>query len=360
MRGVLFDTLGLIDPRAFTTFGINAKPNSINPIGYFGTGLKYAIAVLCRENLGLEVWVGFTKYVFYPSDIKFRGQDFSVIRMKRETWNLSNLVGKSYIELPFTTQHGKNWKLWQAFRELESNTRDEGSSAQLVTGPENVIPEQGRTKIVVWGESFVEEWAAMNKTFLPVGQRTLLFENSEAQVLRGASKHIYYRGLRVLDLEKPTLYTYNFLGYMSLTEDRTLAFQFEVDQKIGSLVAKAEEEQYPYVKNSVTADQAYYEHSMKWDYLYEAPGETFKRVMAEPRVPDGLSYSAGASTYYGGWAPRAQRVDPFKDNPRPWSTRRLGSAVYDARENHMFTLAEGPSKDLAIAIVKAVNDWKGD
>jgi hypothetical protein len=42
---LFFCTPGLIDLEAVFTFGVHAKETE-NPIGYFGTGLKYAIVTL--------------------------------------------------------------------------------------------------------------------------------------------------------------------------------------------------------------------------------------------------------------------------------------------------------------------------
>ena len=46
---------GLIDLHGITTFGVCAKPEAENPIGYFGTGLKYALAFFLGEGLKLEL-----------------------------------------------------------------------------------------------------------------------------------------------------------------------------------------------------------------------------------------------------------------------------------------------------------------
>jgi hypothetical protein len=52
---VIFQNLGLIDLRAVQIMGLNAK-ESKNPIGQFGTGLKYAIAVLLRNNCSVSIF----------------------------------------------------------------------------------------------------------------------------------------------------------------------------------------------------------------------------------------------------------------------------------------------------------------
>ena len=50
MSVIVHENLGLIDPRAFTTRGLNAKPNTKSPIGYFGTGLKKALKLLLEKT----------------------------------------------------------------------------------------------------------------------------------------------------------------------------------------------------------------------------------------------------------------------------------------------------------------------
>jgi len=46
---ITFENDGEIDLRAISQFGINVKTGD-SPIGFFGTGLKYALAVLMREE----------------------------------------------------------------------------------------------------------------------------------------------------------------------------------------------------------------------------------------------------------------------------------------------------------------------
>ena len=53
---VVFSTNGLIPLQAFTMFGLNAKPESKNPFGFFGTGLKIAIAVCLRMQQEVVIW----------------------------------------------------------------------------------------------------------------------------------------------------------------------------------------------------------------------------------------------------------------------------------------------------------------
>ena len=56
-RTIIFENPGEIDPVAIITFGINVK-ESDHPIGFFGTGLKYALAILLREGQPITIQSG--------------------------------------------------------------------------------------------------------------------------------------------------------------------------------------------------------------------------------------------------------------------------------------------------------------
>lgn len=141
---IIFQNQGLIPIDAFTTFGINAKPNSDNPIGYFGTGLKYAVAVTLRLGGTFRLFRGIEEYEFYLKEKDFRGKSFQTVRMRKRK---SLMARWSYDKLPFTTELGKNWKPWMAIRELESNTRDENGHSCLFH--EHDDPHPDYTMIII-------------------------------------------------------------------------------------------------------------------------------------------------------------------------------------------------------------------
>ena len=70
---LVFHTPTLIPIEGFTTFGLNAKPNVKTPIGFFGTGLKYAVAITLRLGGTFYLYIGSGLYEFYISKGEFRG-----------------------------------------------------------------------------------------------------------------------------------------------------------------------------------------------------------------------------------------------------------------------------------------------
>lgn len=213
-----FKTKGEIPLTSFTRFGVNAKIKT-NPIGHFGTGLKYAISIILREGGTIKLYINEVEYEFYLRDVKFRGKSFQEIRMRKRPVGI--IKWSKSTALPFTTELGKEWGLWQAYRELESNTRDEeeGESGHC----ESVTPQKGYTTILVDCEGFSEA-AVQGSVFIDLNNLKLVRSYPEFDLYEGSSKYLYCRGVRVYETRNPTRFTYDLKpSTVVLSEDRSAA-----------------------------------------------------------------------------------------------------------------------------------------
>ena len=222
---VIFNNKGEIDPRAFSSFGVNVKEGD-SPIGFFGTGLKYALAILLRSNCKVTVYSGKTRYNFYTHSSAFRGKDFDFVYMSED--------GGKAVELGFTTELGKNWEMWGAYRELVCNCMDEGGTVSASFHfPSSA---QNETFIIIEGEAFYKEHLNRDKILL---QSAPFHKTKTIEIHSGSSKTAYYRGVRVLDTD-PSIFTYNVLSGITLTEDRTVKepayMRYEISKAVLSSV----------------------------------------------------------------------------------------------------------------------------
>jgi hypothetical protein len=221
---VTFFNHGEIDPRLITTLGVNVKESS-NPIGFFGTGLKYAIAVLLREGQNLTIWSGLRELRFSLERDTLRGKEFDFIVMKE--------TGKEKVTLGFTSELGKNWSLANAYRELYCNAKDEGGD---VSG--NMLdPNPGTTTIIVEGDAFYKTHQARN-TFLLLERGSPLFSTEELEVYSGKSENIFYRGIAAMKITTPSNFTINIKEYMDLTEDRTIKYPYFANLRVARAFAE--------------------------------------------------------------------------------------------------------------------------
>lgn len=258
MTYVIFKNDGVIDRRAITIMGVSSK-DTPNAIGYFGTGLKFSIATLLRNGCTVHISAGNDILRFEHKRQKIRNDDFDVIYMND-------------VELAFTTQLGRDWKMWQAFRELYSNCLDEGGEIYL----SDDIPaaDGGRTIIAVSGGDFIEQYHARNNIFIAKDERPLeKFDLAEIYEGRG----IYYRGVKVKE-QVVTLRKYNILSKIDLTEDRTAKYDFQLKEAIACTVAKSSDRML--IERVATAEyNDCFEGEINFDCVSEKPSAEFMDVV---------------------------------------------------------------------------------
>lgn len=210
---VYFMNNGTFDLRGMLTFGLSAKVKD-DAIGFFGTGFKYAVAIILR-NLGtIKITTkgedgAFYMYEFFCKREVFRGQETDFIFI------LDHSTGES-ISANITTKVGINWKHWMAFRELYCNCNDENG----VTSTEY---QQGfDTVIEVDCAPIYQAFQEKDSYILP--KMEPIFKTANAEIYERKLPYVYYRGVAVYRSDD-SAYTYNILDYVELTEDRTVKYE---------------------------------------------------------------------------------------------------------------------------------------
>lgn len=256
---VIFENSGEIDSRLITTFGVNVKDGD-GAIGFFGTGLKYALSILMREGCEVTIQSGLEQHKFGKQSIELRGKPFEFVTMNDAT-------------LGFTTEVGKKWELWMAYRELFCNAQDEGGEVFRADAmPE---PREGFTRVIVTGEKFTDIADNHEKYFLTSAPHLVC---ERVNVHKGHAHGVYYRNVLVGKLsERPTLFTYNITGNADLTEDRTLKYSWIVASRIATAVVSSNN--VDFVRACVMAKEDFHESVLDYDNDDE-PSAEFMQIMA--------------------------------------------------------------------------------
>jgi len=135
MKTLTFFNETVLDPEAFKVMGLSVKAEG--SFGMFGTGLKYAIATILRSGDSVEIVSNGNSFQFDYETRDFRGESFGFVRCNGE-------------DVGFTTQLGKCWEPWMAYRELLCNATDEGG------GVMNVEMDGPTTRVIVRGDVLSE------------------------------------------------------------------------------------------------------------------------------------------------------------------------------------------------------------
>lgn len=205
---IIFENQGEIDPQLIALIGVNVKSLD-SAIGFFGTGLKYAIACLARWGESMTVQSGLAEFTFQTEETEIHGRTFGII-------NMCSRVDR--LRLGFTTELGKRWEPWMVYRELWCNAHDE-PAPRVYEAEKAPRPREGLTRVIVSGAQI--EAAHIGRAATILEDRTPLHVVDGLEIYEGAGERVFYRGIAVQKPDKPGLYTYNITKQLYLTEDRT-------------------------------------------------------------------------------------------------------------------------------------------
>lgn len=208
MKYLVIENKGEIAPEALFLMGASTKRDDSSKIGMFGTGNKFALAVLLREKIGVTIYSGQKKLVFGTTPVKLRDHSFDRVTVREGR--------KSPAQTNFTTEMGLGWDVEGAFRELVSNAYDEPQpSVYTTTHPEG---REGYTRVVL---AYTQQIPTLFKEF----DRLFLFNRTPIQSGEtfGGKKWAIYKksgiGTRV--------YRRKVLVYE--TDEFEAAFDYEMD-----------------------------------------------------------------------------------------------------------------------------------
>lgn len=266
-----FHNPGTIDPLAITTLGVNVKEGAA-PIGYFGTGLKYAIACILRWGGSITIYSEGDCHTFKTESRAVRGKAFEFIRMVSI---FADGRGDEIHRLGFTTELGKNWKPWQVYRELYCNAKDEGGAVNTHTGP--LPPNHRGVSIVV----FCPELDAAHddrRTFILETSPLAKFEGLEIHRISGLRAGIFFKNILVKNTDQPAYFNYNILEKVSLTEDRTLDAFYAFVGILNNAITSSNNEEL--LTEFLTIPQVCFEANTDLTYaVWEKPSPTFLSVV---------------------------------------------------------------------------------
>jgi hypothetical protein len=221
MKYIRIKNNGLIEPQALHLVGASTKRNDSSKIGQFGSGNKYAMAFLLRNNYGLKVFSGLNEITIDTKPETFRNETFNIVFINGEKTSI-------------TTEMGKDWKFWQAIREVYCNALDEsGASIDFV---QDICPTDNETHFYIDNKGDVMDFMSNFNNYFSVNKK-VLFDCEYGQILEKTGEHanLYRKGIRCFNTTKFSCFDYN-LNDISINEDRLVQYFWQIEEKIWRLI----------------------------------------------------------------------------------------------------------------------------
>lgn len=272
MEWIEFTNKGEVPVNAFKLLGASSKRGDDSKIGYFGTGLKYALAVLLREDIDFKIYSGTKEVVIGTRKTKFLDQTVTVITVNGEKTSI-------------TIEAGIDWETWFAIREIYSNNVDENGQMKLNT---EIKPEEGYTKIYVQLSDKMQDLTNNWSEYFS-NNRTVISAKDGYEVLQKTDNEslvVFRKGIRAYTSRTESLFDYN-ITKLKINESRVAERDYEARQRCAEALALCDNfqaiEHFAHSNKEVIEKQTEF-----WTYLFDETfgqfSETWFEVFKDKRI----------------------------------------------------------------------------
>jgi hypothetical protein len=266
MKYLKIQNNGELDIRLVALMGGTTKANDRYKIGQFGTGLKYTLAFLFRNNLEFKIFCGEQEVSIHTEVEDIRGEKFEIICINGQRTSI-------------TTKMGEDWKPWMIIRELWCNALDEGGAEKEITSVAEGLP--GITSFFVQIDKQIQDvindWS---KYF--IHDQIPVFQNDYHAIYPAGEKLcIYKQGVLIYEnKEYKSVFSYD-VKYADINELRE--FRGSVSHAVVSCLSNANETTARYFLENVTS--AHYEGQDTMDYNWSLSwGSAWRSVIGSAKL----------------------------------------------------------------------------
>lgn len=221
---------GLINELDITSLGLSTKRGDNSKIGQFGSGSKFALAWLVRNNINFKIFSGLEEIKIDTETVLHRDLPVSFITINGRKTDITTEFG------------GIDWQAWMVLRELISNAMDEPGFK--LTTQEDYTPEDGNTTIVLPMEDDIKE-IMVNYHHYFCFDRIPSYENKRGKIFikqELSNLTVYRKGIRCLDSNRKTYVDVSFSN-IKINESR-LSSEGDMDYEMRQLLTTDNEIPY--------------------------------------------------------------------------------------------------------------------
>lgn len=256
-KWLLIQNKGEIDSNALILMGGSTKRDDTSKIGMFGSGNKYAIALMLKKGIQFTMYSGVNEIQISTKEVGFRDKSFQQILINGQ-------------ETSLTTDMGPQWESWMSLREWISNSIDEGES-NVVNSTTIKSGKEGYTRIYIEHHPDIVEVLENWSRYFSFDRTDVIVSNTDGCVYPNVDHEkgsllMYRKGIQCYYLpSQKALYTYD-IPLLNINESRVLSDSWDAKCKIAKFLNNhATVDIAKYILHNGAVDK-YYENTLDYSY----------------------------------------------------------------------------------------------
>lgn len=264
MKYLKIQNNGLLDIRLVALMGGTTKSKDKYKIGQFGTGLKYTLAYLFRNNLDFKIFVGEEEVKLHTEKEIIREEEFEIICINGHRTSI-------------TTKMGEDWEAWMIIRELWCNALDEGGALKEVT--DEITCEAGKTIFYLQVDNQIQS-VLTNWSKYFIHEQEPIFKNEEYAIYpAGDHLCLYKQGVLIYEnRELKSVFSYDMFT-AAINELREL--RYSPSQVMVYALSECNEKTAAYFLENV--QEHHYEATMDFDW-WRSFNDNWRKVLGSAKL----------------------------------------------------------------------------
>lgn len=265
MKYLKIQNNGELDIRLVALMGGTTKSKDEFKIGQWGSGLKYTLAYLLKNNLDFKIFIGEQEVRISTESESIRDEEFEIICIDGVRTSITTQMG------------GDAWEPWMIVRELWCNALDEGGELKQTT--EDLSGTSGKTTFFIQITPDIREVIVNWDNYFIHGIEPLS-ETARFKIYSGGNAlRLYKHGVLIHENKTvKSLFSYDILN-ADINELRE--FRGTVAQQITYALSGASDKVVRYFLENIT--EAYYEGTMDYGW-YQSFGKNWKTVLGDTKL----------------------------------------------------------------------------
>lgn len=265
MKYLKIQNKGELDIRLVALMGGTTKSKDEFKIGQWGSGLKYTLAYLLKNNLDFKIFIG-DKIVNISTEVEvIRDEEFEIICIDGKRTSITTQMG------------GQAWEPWMIVRELWCNALDEGNEIKEITDTTDGVI--GTTTFYIqltpdikkvwdnWGDYFIHDQEPISESY------------AHKIYAGGNAVRLYKQGVLIYeDIHNKSLFSYDIKN-ADINELRE--FRGTVSLEMTKALAQANEKAISYYFENIS--EAYYEGDMDYEW-YVTFNKSWSTVLGNTKI----------------------------------------------------------------------------